>query len=205
MNYDTLADAVTIEKTIANLKEHGIEAVVVKDKEEALVTLKSYIPEGASVMNGASVTLEQIGFVDYLKSGEHRWNNLHAAIVEEKDPAKQALLRKEALLSDYYAGSVHALSETGEFLVASNTASQLSHVAYSSKYPIFVVGDQKIVPTLADAFNRLQEYVVPLEDAHMQELYGVSTMVSKILVFKRESPMAGRTVRMIIVNEKLGF
>ena len=36
-------------------------------------------------MNGSSVTLEQIGFVDYLKAGAHGWNNVHAGIVAEPD------------------------------------------------------------------------------------------------------------------------
>ena len=156
-------------------------------------------------MNGSSVTLEQIGFVDYLKSGTHPWNNLHTGILAEKDPAKQGELRKQAVLSDYYLGSVHALSETGEFIIASNSGSQLPHIVFTSPNIIFVVSTQKIVPSLADGIKRLEEYVVPLEDKHMQELYGVGTAISKMVIFKREKPGSGRTVKMILVEEKLGF
>jgi len=200
-----LANAETIKKTVDALLKRGIEAVVVNNRAEALEKLKSFIQKGASVMNGSSRTLEEIGFVDYLKSGKHDWKNLHEEILQEKDPAEQALLRKQAVLSDYYLGSVHAIAETGEFVIASNSGSQLSHIVFTSPNLIFVVGTQKIVPTLENAMKRLEDYVVSLEDQHMKKLYGVGTLLSKIVIFKHENPMMGRKIRFIIVNEKLGF
>lgn len=194
-----------IEKTIEQLKKHNVEAEVVATGKEALERIKQLIPAGASVMNGASVTLKQIGYIELLKSAEHPWRNLHAGIAAEKDPDKVRQLRKQALIADYYLGSVHALTEEGEFLVASNTGSQLPHIAYSSPNVILVVGEQKLVPNMTEAFRRLDQVVVPLEDKRMREEYGVGTHVSKILLFKYENPAAKRQVRVIIVREKLGF
>lgn len=205
MSYDTIADNNSITKTITALKEKGIAAEMVQTRAEALAKIKTLIPDGASVMNGASVTLEEVGFVDHLKEGKHGWNNLHEAILAEKDPAKQSALRRQSVLSDYYLGSVHALAETGELIIASNTASQLPHVVFTSPNIIFVVGAQKIVPTLDEAMKRLREYVVPLEDKHMQDLYGFNTALNKIVIWNGESPMNKRKVHMILVNEKLGF
>jgi hypothetical protein len=205
MQYDQLASNENIEKTIAELAKHNIEAVTVENKAKALEKIKELIPAGASVMNGTSTTLMEIGFVDYLKAGNHGWNNLHEAILAEKDPAKQGQLRKESALSDYYLGSVHALAETGEFVIASNTGSQLPHIVYTSPNLLLVVGAQKIVPTLSDALKRLEEYVVPLEDERSKKAYGVPTSLNKILIFKGESPMVGRKIRLIIVKEVLGF
>ena len=156
-------------------------------------------------MNGSSVTLEQIGFVSFLQSGEHGWNNLHEAILAEKDPAKQSALRKQAVLSDYYLGSVHALAQTGEFVIASNTGSQLPHIVFTSPNLIFVVSTKKIVPTLADAMTRLEQHVVPLEDEHMKQKHGVGTAENKVFIFKGENPRIGRRVHMILVAEDLGF
>lgn len=205
MTYDQLATKETVRKTIEALGKKNVEAFMVENGAAAFAKIKELIPKGVSVMNGASVTLEQIGFVDYLKAGEHGWNNLHATIVAEKDPAKQSALRKQALLSDYYLGSVHALAETGEFIIASNTGSQLPHIVFSSPNLVFVVSTKKIVPTLPDALNRLFEHVVPLEDAHMRKKYGSGTAVNKIVTFNNENPMMKRKVRMILVNEDLGF
>lgn len=204
-NFDELASAESIEKAVTNLKAHHIEAVVVESGEEAHTKILTLIPNGASVMNGSSRTLEQIGFVDHLKSDDHQWNNQHAAIVAEADPAKQAELRKQALLSDYYLGSVHAVTEEGEFVVASNTGSQLPHIVYSSANLVLVVGTQKIVANLAEAMRRIEEYVIPLEDENMQQKYGMGTQLNKLLIFKGENPMFGRKVTMILVKEKLGF
>lgn len=205
MNFADLASEDVINKTATALNSKNIDAVVVADESSALEKIKTLIPSGASVMNGSSKTLEQIGFIDYLKSATHPWNNLHKAIVEETDPAKQSTLRKQALLSDYYLGSVHALVETGEFVIASNTGSQLPHVVFSSPNLIFVVGAQKIVPNLTEALKRLEEYVVPLEDQNMHQKYGVGTAVNKLLIFKGESPMMGRKIHLIIVNRVVGF
>lgn len=205
MDYNKLASKESVDKTIAALGLNGVEGFLVETGADALEKIKELIPQGASVMNGSSRTLEQIGFVDYLKSGQHGWNNLHEAIVEEQDKEKQALLRKQAVLSDYYLGSVHALSETGEFVIASNTGSQLPHVVFTSPNLIFVVSTKKIVKTLEDGMRRLEEHVVPMEDEHMMGKYNIHTMLSKILIFKKESPLTGRKVRMILVNEDLGF
>lgn len=204
-NYNTLATDEIIQTTIAGLKARNVEAIVVENGAAALEKIKELIPKDASVMNGASRTLEQLGFVEYLKANQHGWNNLHSAIVAETDQAKQAMLRKQAALSDFYLGSVHAIAQSGEFIIASNTGSQLSHIVSTSSNLIFVVGTQKIVPTLADTFKRLDEYVVPLEDKHMQELYGVGTAENKVVIFKNENPMMGRKVHLIFVKEVLGF
>lgn len=205
MNYNQLASAESIKTTVLQLAQHNVEAIVVDNKQTAMDKIKELIPAGASVMNGSSVTLETIGYVDYLKAGQHGWNNLHESIAKETDPTKQAALRQQAIHADYYLGSVHALSETGEFVIASNTGSQLPHVVFTSKNLIFVVGAQKIVPTLADALSRLDKYVIPLEDKHMQGKYGMGTQSNKVLIFKGENPMMSRKVRVIIVKEVLGF
>lgn len=204
-NFNELASADSLTKTAAKLKAHNIDSVIVENGKEAQEKIVELIPNGASVMNGSSRTLEQIGFIEFLKSNEHGWNNHHAVIVEESDPAKQAELRKQALLSDYYVGSVHALTEEGEFIVASNTGSQLSHIAYSSANLILVVGTQKIVANLDEGMKRIAEYVIPLEDENMKQKYGMGTQLNKMLIFKGENAMSARKVTIVFVKEKLGF
>ncbi len=207
MDYTQLASEESITKVVVGLKERGFEPMVVATKEEALEKIKELIPAGASVMNGASKTLEQVGYIEYLKAGQHPWRNLHASILAEKDPAAQQVLRRQSLTSDYYLGSVHGLAQTGEMLIASNTGSQLPHIVYSSPNLILVVSTQKIVPTLEDAHKRLWEHVVPLEDVRMKEVYGPEsgTNVSKVFEFRKEQAFNGRKVYVLLVKESLGF
>lgn len=205
MSYDSLATQDSLEKTKAALTAKGYEVMVLPTGKDALAKIKELIPTGASVMNGSSTTLDQIGFIDFLKSGEHTWNNLHATILEEKDETKQAKLRKESVLSDYYLGSVHALVETGEFLIASNTGSQLPHVVYTSPNLIFVVSTKKIVPDANEAMKRIEEYVVPLEDQRMQKAYGTGTSLNKLVHFRGEAQMNQRKIHLLLIEEDLGF
>lgn len=203
--FETLASADSIVKTQKSLNENGFHAEVVENGAEALARIKAMIPEGASVHNGGSRTLEEIGYVEYLKSGTHPWNNLHAAILAETDPAKQAQLRKESVFSDYYLGSVHAVSETGELVIASNTGSQLPHLVFTSPNIILVVSTQKITATLSDAIRRLESHIMPLEDANIMNKYKMHTMLAKTLILHKENPMLGRKVTVLLVKEKLGF
>lgn len=205
MTFDTLASQETIAKVTTNLMGKGYIVTTVPSSQEALETIKTLIPAGASVMNGSSKTLEQIGYIDYLKTEAHSWDNLHAKIVAEQDPQKQELLRRQSVLSDYYIGSVHALVENGEFVVASNTGSQLPHIVYTSPNLIFVVSTKKIVPTLDEALKRLKEYVIPLEDENMKTKYGMGTQLSKLAIIKAESPFSTRNVHFLLVQENLGF
>ncbi len=205
MDYNILANTSSIAKVANALEGKGYEVMVVKSGVDALQKIKELIPEGASVMNGSSVTLEQIGYKDYLVSGNHKWVDLHARVNAENDKEKRNKLRRESVLSDYYLGSVHALIENGEFIIASNTGSQLPHVVYTSPNLVFVVSTKKIVPTMEEGMRRLEEYVYPLEDTHLMGQYNVHTNLSKIVIFKAEAASSTRKIRFILVEENLGF
>jgi len=205
MKYDTLAPVDSVSKTMGALTDRGFLPESVASGAEALSRIKELVPARASVMNGSSRTLDEIGFVQYLKDGKHGWNNLHEAILAEKDPAKQIALRKQSVLSDFYLGSAHAVAETGEIVIASNSGSQLPHVAFTSQNIILVVGSQKITPDLDTAVARLKEHVFPLEDARMKEVGMGGSFISKTLILSKEQPFMGRKFHVIFVNEILGF
>ena len=207
MEYNTLPPLERLQKAIVDVQARGVLVTLVETKEAALAQLQTLIPVGATVMTGASVTLQQIGFEALLMEGKHPWRYLKAGINTENDPVKRAVLRKQATLADYYLSSVHAIAETGEILIASATGSQLPAYAFSSSNVIWVAGAQKITPTLDSAFHRLRDYVLPLEDQHMKQLYGKESgsLIGKILVFEREAPYLQRKVQLLLVNEVLGF
>jgi len=207
MNYNSLPTPEHIQRTIEALRTRGVKGLLVETKEEALNQIQSMIPAGASVMTGASVTLQQIGFEALLIEGKHAWRNIKGEILAEKDPTKQTVLRKQGTLADYFLGSVHAITENGEILIASATGSQLSAYAYSSPNIIWVAGAQKITPTLESALQRVRNYVLPLEDQHMKQLHGkdAGSFIGKLMIFEREAPYLHRNVNLVLVNEALGF
>ena len=184
----------------------GIEVELVETKKSALSRLLTLIPDGVSVMTAASVTLQEIGFEEEINSSKHNWRNLRAEIITENDPVKRSLLRRQSALADYCVGSVSAIAETGELVVASQTGSQLSPYL-SCDHVIWVAGTQKIVPTLDDAIRRVRDYCVPkVEELGKKTLGrdGAGT-IGKILILENEVAHLKRNVRLILVNEVLGF
>lgn len=194
-----------LETAVTNFTSRNFHPHVVANGAEALTLIKTLIPAGSTTMNGASRTLEQIGFTELLKSGQHEWKNLHDAIHAETDHAKQAELRRTSVISDAYLGSAHAVTEEGEILIASNTGSQLPHLVFTSSIVVLVVSTKKLVKNLPAAFERLEQVVMPLENARIREMYGVDTVHSKTLIMHRENPMLGRNVHIVFVQEDLGF
>jgi hypothetical protein len=158
------------------------------------------------VMTGGSQTLVQIGLDGLLVSGNHPWRNFKADLLAEKDPVKQSAMRIHAALVEYYLGSVNAIAETGEMVFASATGSQLPAYSFTSKNVIWVAGTQKIAPTLDDALRRVREYVLPLEDQRQKSVGNQGgSFIGQLLIFMREPAFLRRNLRLILVNEKLGF
>lgn len=206
MNYTTLPTTETVTKTIEALKARNIQGHTVANGAEALELVKLLIPKGASVHNGSSTTLIQAGVVDYMKdSATNGWNNLHAVALTETDPEKKVAAQHAQHFADYYLGSVHALTEDGEIVIASASGSQMPSIVHTAKNLIFVVSTVKIMPTLAGAMNRLREHVVPLEDERMKSTGAAGTTLAKILLIEQEPSWSGRKVHIIFVNEALGF
>lgn len=204
MQYDKLPSEEIVRKTMEAVKQRGVSTEFVQTKEDALNRLKEFIPAGAEIMTGGSATLEEIGFVELLKSGKHPWKNLKDDILSEKEPEKQAELRKKSVTSAYFIGSVHAVAETGEIVVASASGSQLPSYTFSSDNIIWVAGTQKITPNLEEAIKRVRTHTLPLEDQRMKDIGYPGSTIGKLLIFEREI-MPNRKITLIFVNEKLGF
>jgi L-lactate utilization protein LutC len=207
MDYNILPTPDLLQKTIEAVRARGVTVALVETKESALAHVQALIPASATVMTGASTTLQQIGFEALLINKQHPWRNFKDEIMAEKDPVKQTALRKQSTLAEYFLGSVHGIAETGEIVIASATGSQLPAYAFSSSNVIWVAGTQKITPTLETAIQRVREYVLPLEDQHIKQLYGSDkgSFIGKMLIFEREAPYLQRTINLVLVNQVLGF
>ncbi len=99
---------------------------------------------------------------------------------------------------------MHAVTEDGKVLIASNSGSQLPAYAYGSGHVIWVVGAQKIVKNLDEGIKRIYEHSLPLESERARKAYGVpGSAVNKLLIINKEI-IPGR-ITMILTKEKLGF
>ena len=191
-----------IQRVVKALEANGIHALVAENGEEARRIFFELVPEGAEVFLGASVTLETLGIKDEIdQSG--RYDALRPKMFKMDRATQGREIRKLVGAPDYAAGSVHAVTEDGQVMIASNTGSQLGPYASGAGKVIWIVGAQKIVKDLNEGFRRIYEYDLPLETEHMRQLYNAPTGVNKVLVVNRE--LRPDRITMIIVKEQLGF
>ncbi len=202
LEFKKLATDEQIERTAKALEANNIHVLIAENGADAKSKFFELIPDGAEIFLGASVTLETLGIKDEIdKSG--RFDSIRPKMFAMNRETQGREIRKLGGAPDFAAGSVHAVTEDGHVLIASNTGSQLSPYASSAGKVIWVVGAQKIVKDLNEGFRRIQEYCYPLEDVHMHQLYNMGTGVNKILIVNRE--IRPNRITMIIVKEEVGF
>lgn len=191
-----------IERAASKLKEHGIHAIVVPARGDALQILHSLIPEHSEVLVSTSETMAQIGFSKEVEeSGRYESIRKRMFALDRKTQDRE--LRQLSQSPPYDVGSVHAVTEEGDIVIASATGSQLGPYAFGAGKVIWVAGAQKVVPTLADGLRRVREYALPLEDARALQAYGVNSSLSKMLIISREHVPGRATI--VLVEEVLGF
>jgi len=203
-DFKSLASNATIKKTIAALKANNIDAVVVENEKEAKEKVLSMIPKGSEVMNMTSVTLTSIGLdKEITESGNHK--SVKKQLEQMDRETQHAEMQRLGTAHEYTIGSVHAITEKGQAIIASNTGSQLPAYAYGSSHVIWVVGTQKIVKDLDEGMKRIYDYVLPLESVRLNKQYNMTSgsFVSKILIVNREF-MPGR-ITVVFVKKALGF
>jgi acyl-CoA hydrolase len=159
------------------------------------------IPEFSSVMTNTSVTLAETGIADAINDGgpyESARNKMFAL-----DFATQAQEMKAiGGQPDYALGSVHAVTRDGTLVIASASGSQLASYAWGAAHVIFVVGVQKLVPTLEAAHGRIYQHSLRLEDARAQAAYGQHSFVGKVLEIHQELP---DRIHIVLINQPVGY
>jgi acyl-CoA hydrolase len=199
--FAALPDDQALAATVVALEEHGFSVEVVDGLDAAREAVLARIPHGSSVMTNTSVTLQETGIADAINDGgpyESARNKMFAL-----DFATQAQQMKViGGQADYALGSVHAVTRDGTLVIASASGSQLASYAWGAANVIFVVGAQKLVPTLDAAHQRIYQYSLILEDARAQAAYGQHSSVGKVLEIHQELP--GR-IHVVLIRQSVGF
>ncbi|MBI5151301.1 MAG: LUD domain-containing protein [Candidatus Pacebacteria bacterium] len=202
--WDVVADEQIIQKTIQALENNEIHAVVVNTGKEAKEKALELIPNGSEVMTMTSVTLDSIGVSEELNKKDGKYTSVRDKLYAMDRKTQHQEMNRLGTAPEYAIGSVHAVTEDGQVLIASNTGSQLPAYVYGASHVIWVVGAQKIVKNMNEGMKRIYEYTLPLESERAKKAYGVpGSAVNKILIINKEV-QKGR-ISLIFVREKLGF
>lgn len=192
----------SINRTIEALAARNVDAALVENREAALAKLLELVPEGSEVFVSTSETLDTIGYTEHM-NGNDRYVNLHDRMLAQPDAASQREFRRKTTIADYFVGSVQAIAETGEIVVASGSGSQIGAFAYGARRVVMVAGTQKICPTLAEAEARTRGYTLERHDRWLEGRGSGPAPIGKYMVMEHE-PVVGR-ITMILIPERLGW
>lgn len=200
------AEVASLERTIKvarALEDKGFIVDVAEDAAAAKAKALELIPKGAEVFTLQSATLQSTGIWEAVEdSGDYKSVRNQLNQLDRGKDGRQ--MRKLGSTPDYAIGSVHAITEDGAILIASNTGSQLAADASGAGQVIFVVGTQKLVKDLDEGLKRIYEYSLELEQERIEKLFpGFKTSVNKVLIINKES--TPDRINIILVKENLGF
>ena len=146
-------------KIVKNLKRRNIEGFYCPTAAEAIALVNGMIADGSSVTWGGSMTLRDMG----LTASLHARGTLH---VLDRDlaqtPAEVQDIYRRAFESDVYLTSANALSEDGVIVNVDGNGNRIAAISWGPKKVIFVVGINKVAPTVADAIARARGIASPI-------------------------------------------
>jgi acyl-CoA hydrolase len=198
--FTALPDEQAIAATVVALEEHGFSVEVVDGLDAAREAVVARIRHGASVMTNTSVTLQETGIADEINNGPYESARNKMMALDFATQAQQ--MKAVGGQPDFALGSVHAVTRNGTLVIASASGSQLASYAWGAASVIFVVGAQKLVPTLEAAHERIYQHSLKLEDARAQAVYGQHSSVGKVLEIHQELP--GR-IHIVLIRQPVGF
>ena len=194
------------------LKANGFEVLYADNSKEALEKVMSLIPKEAKVGVGGSVTVREIGLVEAIeKQGNTIFMDWEMPI-ERKEKIK---IRKEALTSDVYLTSSNAITLQGQLVNIDGTGNRVSAMIFGPKKVIIVVGANKLVDTLDEAFARLRNIACPLNGKRLNlktpcALTGKCTdcnspdRMCRVTVILEKKPRLS-DITIVLVGENLGY
>ncbi len=197
--WTTIPDQPTIDKTIAALAANGIDAEYVATSSEAKEKILTSIPEGSQVMTMTSTSMDQLGVYDVInESGKY-----NAVRDKLSDPMVDQLEKNRlGAAPEYSMGSVHAITEDGRLLIASQTGSQLAAHVYGATHVVLAAGAHKIVQTITDGMQRIEQHSLPLEAERARKAYGAAgSAINKLLIFNKE--VKPNRIKLFIIGEVL--
>ena len=136
---------------IKNLARRNMQAFYCPTAEEAVSKVLELIPAGSSVTWGGSMSIRDIGIPDALRA-KGCYDVLDRDLVEGDEAKVQMYVR--AFTTDVYLSSANAISEDGVIVNIDGNGNRVAAITWGPKKVIFVVGMNKVMPTVESALAR---------------------------------------------------
>jgi hypothetical protein len=200
--FSRTVDPQRLHRTAQALRDRGYDVRVADDEETARAVVLDLIPDGAQVFTMSSVTLRELGLEQEINESS-RFRPVRPQIYAMDFETQKDEIRKLGAGVDWTVGSVHAVTDDGRMVIASATGSQLALYSFGSGRVVYVIGAQKLVRDLDEAFERVEKWSWPQEDIRMRREHGQPSTVLKTLIVDGEA-FPGRST-IVLVNAALGY
>ena len=198
-----------MEKLINSFKNCGYDAHFVRTKEEALELSKTYIKSGMTVGLGGSVSVQEIGLLDYLlnKKDITVFNQYEDGISMDENIHR----RRQGLVSDIFVTSTNAITKDGKLVNADGSGNRVAAFSYGPKNVLVIVGINKIVEDVEAGFKRVMEVAVVKNidrinnkaiEMGKEPKYNLDNIANKFSWVKADDK---DRIIIILVDEELGY
>jgi hypothetical protein len=154
-----------IEQVLSSLHSRHLNGIYAKDHEEAKEKVLSLIPEHAVVGIGDSTAIRQLGLPQVLKVRGLKVLNGYERKELSPNPEKAEEDRrnivKQATLSDVFLTGTNAITQDGRLVNVDAQGNRVAGMFWGHPTSIIVIGRNKIVKDLDEAFRRIREIIAP--------------------------------------------
>ena len=194
---------------VNTLENCGYEVHCVSNKSEAFELSKTFIKPGMSVGLGGSVSVGQIGLLDYLvnKKDINLQNQYEAGISMEENAQR----RRQGLISDIFVTGTNALTLDGKLVNADGSGNRVAAFCYGPKRVLVIVGKNKIVKDVEAGFKRVMEVAAVKNIDRMnskaiemgkEPRHNINNIANKFSWVKADEK---NRIILILVDEELGY
>lgn len=192
-----------------NFIKRGFNTFVCNDSQETVQFILENFPVNQEMIIGMgnSLTLESLGIKDI-------WSEQVLAIYQHA-PGSPEDETKKALLSDIYLTSANAVSSDGYIVNIDGTGNRTAATCYGPKQVIYVIGRNKITPSLEEAIKRAKNTAAvgnakrynrktPCQITGKCEDCLSPECICGVMTIHRRQPHGLKTT-VILINEDLGI
>jgi L-lactate utilization protein LutB len=194
------------------LKKNSFDARYAATSAEALEIVASFMKPGMKVGFGGSTTIQALG-------ARKRAADLGAVLLDHNaaglNEEQKNELRREQLTCDLFLSSSNAVTLKGELVNVDGTGNRIAALTFGPRKTVVVVGVNKIVRDLDEAWARLETAAAPMNNLRMKRPNpcaksgicsdcGGDTRICRVYqILKRRPTQSDFTV--VVVGEQLGF
>lgn len=201
-----------IKRTIENFEKNNISAYRVENEEEALKKVGELIPAGSTVGIGGSMTLFEVGAIDFIRKGDYEVLDRYK---EGLTPAEMKEIFRKSFSADVYLTGSNAVTENGELYNVDGNGNRVAAMLYGPDKVIVIVGVNKIVKDVEQAVKRVKETAAPANNVRLNKA-NPCTKVGQCMDCKSEGRICNEytlikrqgvkgRIHVIIVNKELGY